>query len=53
MEPLKARTTSIIALGLVLTTLISGVVLMKVADSAPQVHCQMHGHTVVCAAAKA
>jgi hypothetical protein len=51
MEPLKARTTSIIALGL--TTLISGVVLMKVADSAPQVHCQMHGHTVVCAAAKA
>jgi hypothetical protein len=53
MEPLKARTTSIIALGVVLATLLSGFAFMKIADSAQQVHCEMHGQTVTCAAARA
>jgi hypothetical protein len=38
---------------LVLTTLVSGFVFMKIADSAPQVYCQMHAQAVTCTAARA
>jgi hypothetical protein len=53
MESFKARTASIVTLGLVLMTLVSGFVFMKIADSAPPVHCEMHGQAVTCAAARA
>jgi hypothetical protein len=33
--------------------LVSGSVLMKIADNSPQVHCDMHGQTMTCVSAKA